>query len=159
MKQRTSGPMRSRKIKMISMKKEVSAGVVIFRRTDSDVLYLILKYGWGHWGFVKGHIERGEKEIDTIKREAFEEAGITDLKFVFGFREKIEYDYFFKREKRHKIVYYYLAETSQGHVRLSYEHKDYAWLPYEEALRRITYESDRNILRKAHKYLKAMGII
>ncbi len=141
------------------MRKEISAGVVVFRRTGNGVLYLLLKYGWGHWGFIKGHIEPGEKDIDTVKREAFEEAGISDLRFIFGFREKIEYEYFYKRERRHKIVYYYLAETSQENVRLSYEHKDYAWLPFEDALKRITYDNDREVLRKAHRYLKKLGII
>ena len=141
------------------MKKEISAGVVVFRRIGNGVLYLLLKYGWGHWGFIKGHIEPGEKDIDTVKREAFEEAGISDLKFIFGFREKIEYEYFFKGERRHKIVYYYLAETNQENVRLSYEHKDYAWLPFEDALKRITYDNDREVLRKAHTYLKKLGMI
>ena len=141
------------------MKKEISAGVVVFRRTEKGVLYLLLKYGWGHWGFIKGHIEPGEKDIDTVKREAFEEAGLSDLKFIFGFREKIEYEYFFRRERRHKTVYYYLAETKQENVRLSYEHKDYAWLPFEDALKRITYDNDREVLRKAHRYLKKLGII
>jgi len=141
------------------MRKEVSAGVVVFRRVDGDVVYLLLKYGWGHWGFIKGHIESGEKEIDAARREALEEAGISDLRFVFGFREKIEYDYFMGGRKIHKTVYYYLAETTQKDVRLSYEHKDFAWLPYEEALKRITYDNDRDVLRKAHRYLKSMGII
>ena len=141
------------------MRLEKSAGVVVFRREGNKVLYLLLKYGWGHWGFIKGHIEEGEKEIDTIRREAFEEAGLTDLQFVFGFRERIEYDYFYNGEKRHKIVYYYLAETKQKDIRLSYEHTDFAWLPYEQALKRITYDSDRKVLEKAHKYLKMMKII
>ncbi len=141
------------------MRKEVSAGVVVFRREDKEVLYLLLKYGWGHWGFIKGHIEPGESEIDAVKREALEEAGISDLRFIFGFREKIEYVYTLHGERRHKTVYYYVAETRQRDVKLSYEHKDYAWLPYEDAVKRITYDSDREVLRKAHKYLKAMRII
>lgn len=138
---------------------EKSAGVVVFRREDNRVLYLLLKYGWGHWGFIKGHIEKGESEIETVKREAYEETGITDLKFIFGFREKIEYEYFLRGVRRHKVVYYYLAETTQKDVRLSYEHLAYAWLPYEQALRRITYDTDREVLKKAHRYLKIMRII
>lgn len=137
---------------------EKSAGVVVFRRENNQIFYLLLKYGWGHWSFIKGHIETNEDEIETIKREAKEEAGITDIKFIFGFREKIEYDYFLEGKKRHKIVYYYLAETSQKDVTLSYEHLDYAWLPYEQALQRITYDSDKKVLMKAHKYLEAMKI-
>ena len=141
------------------VKREISAGVVLFRRENNKVLYLLLKYGWGHWGFIKGHIEPGEKEIDAARREAKEEAGIEDLEFIFGFREKIEYTYTLRGEKRHKTVYYYLAETKQSEVKLSYEHTDYAWLPYEKALKRITYDNDREVLKKAHAYLKALGIV
>ncbi len=141
------------------MRTERSAGVIVFRRPNDSVVYLLLKYGWGHWGFIKGHIEPGESEIETVKREAFEEAGISDLRFVFGFRERIEYDYFLKGRKIHKVVHYYLAETTQVDVRLSYEHKAFAWLDFESALRRITYENDREVLRKAHLYLMKMKII
>ena len=141
------------------MKLEKSAGVIVFRRSGNSIKYLLLKYGWGHWGFIKGHIEPGESEIQTVKREAFEEAGLSDLRFVFGFRDKIEYDYFMKGRKIHKVVYYYLAETSQEDVKLSYEHQDFAWLDYENALKRITYDNDRGVLRKAHRYLKQMKII
>jgi len=144
-------------IKM-SIKRETSAGVVLFFRGDR-ILYLLLKYRWGHWGFIKGHIEPGEDEIETIKRETKEETGITDIKFIPGFREKIEYTYTMHGEKRHKTVYYRLAETTQINVKLSHEHVAYAWLPYEEAIKRITYDNDRNVLRKAHEYLKRLGII
>ncbi|RLG60142.1 MAG: diadenosine tetraphosphate hydrolase, partial [Candidatus Hydrothermarchaeota archaeon] len=44
---------------------EKSAGVIIFRR-DEEIKYLLLKYGYGHWDFVKGNIEKGENEIETI---------------------------------------------------------------------------------------------
>ena len=141
------------------MIKETSAGVIIFRREDSKVYYLLLKYGWGHWGFVKGHIEKGEKEVDTVIRETQEETGINDLKFVFGFREKIEYDYYMNNKKHHKTVYYYLAETKQKDIKLSFEHKDFAWLPFEQAVKKVTYDNDREVLIKAHKYLKKLGVI
>lgn len=138
---------------------EKSAGAIIFRRENDKVYYLLLKYGYGHWDFPKGNIEKGEKEIDTVKREVFEETGISDLEFVFGFREVIRYTYWKGRQKVYKTVVFYLAETKQKEVKLSYEHKDYAWLEYEDALKRITYDTSKELLRKAHEYLKRLGIV
>ena len=48
----------------------------------------------GHWDFPKGHIEKGEKIKDTIRREVEEETGLKDIKFIEGFKEWIKY--FFK---------------------------------------------------------------
>lgn len=38
---------------------EVSAGCVLKYQSSFGVRYLLLRYPHGHWGFVKGHIERG----------------------------------------------------------------------------------------------------
>ena len=57
------------------MIEERSAGVILFNKTDG-IQFLILKYPSGHWDFVKGNIEEGEKEKETVKRELFEETGI-----------------------------------------------------------------------------------
>lgn len=141
------------------MEKEVSAGAIIFRKEKSEILYLLLWYPAGHWDFPKGNIEKGETEIETVRREVYEETGIDDLEFIFGFREKISYYYYRNKKKIYKEVIYYLAKTSKKEVKLSYEHKAYEWLPYEEAYKRITYQNSKEVLKKAHKYLKAIGEI
>lgn len=141
------------------MEKEVSAGAIIFRTEKNEILYLLLWYPAGHWDFPKGNIERGETEIETVRREVYEETGIDDLEFIFGFREKISYFYYRNKKKIYKEVIYYLAKTSKKNVKLSYEHKAYEWLPYEEAYKRITYQNSKEVLKKAHKYLKAIGEI
>ena len=135
------------------MVREISAGAVIFRMVNNEPIYLLLHYGSGHWDFVKGHIEKGETEIQTVVRETKEETGIDDLKFVEGFRERIKY--FFRRGKEivYKEVVFYLAETKKEKVTLSYEHIGYIWLPFKEAINQLTFENARSVLRKAHKYL------
>ncbi len=132
---------------------EKSAGVIIFRR-DEEIKYLLLKYGYGHWDFVKGNIEEGENEIETIIRETKEETGIEDLKFLKGFREKISYFYRKGKDMVYKEVVFYLAETKEKKVRLSYEHEDYCWLPFEKALEKITFNNSKKLLKKANSYLK-----
>src|SRR3989344_4160126 len=104
------------------MKRETSAGAVIFRK-DEGRKYLLLHYESGHWDYVKGNVEREEEIEDTIKREAQEEAGISDLKFISGFNEKINYFYAKKdKELISKSVIFLLAETKQKEIRLSHEH-------------------------------------
>jgi len=133
---------------------ERSAGAVIFRRRNTKVEYLLLHYPSGHWDFVKGNIERGEDELETLRREAFEEAGIKDLRIINGFRERIEY--YYRREKTlvHKEVVFHLAETKQSEVRLSEEHLDAKWLTYRDAVEKLTYSNAKNLLRKANKLIE-----
>ena len=138
------------------MKREKSAGAVIFRRSR-EVEYLLLKYGAGHWDFVKGHIEQGESEVETLLREAEEETGIKELEIVPGFKERIEYFYRSGRELVYKEVVFYLAEAKTKEVKLSYEHVDYAWLPFKEAYERVTYANAKRVLKAAHSFLTERG--
>lgn len=135
------------------MPQESSRGAVIFRIENGKRIYLLLHYESGHWEFVKGKREYGEEEKGTVIREAREETGITDLNFVFGFREKIEY--FFRREGKivHKEVIFFLAETSAREVTISDEHIGFEWLDYDSAMARLTFENAKNILKKAEEFL------
>ena len=147
---------------------EKSCGAVIFRSgsgggrdggNGTKRKYLLLKYGWGHWGFVKGHVEKGEECMQTAKREAEEEAGLAEgwLRFLPGFGERIDYFYTMGGEKMHKEVTYFLAECllpANGEVKLSGEHTDYAWLSRDNAMKTLTYGNDRKVLGRAEKFLE-----
>lgn len=126
---------------------------MVFRRGGKGPEYLILHYPAGHWDFPKGNIEAGESEEETVVREVREETGM-EVRLVPGFRRRIEY--FYRREEGlvHKEVYFYLAEAVNGEVRLSYEHSGYAWLGFEDAVKRVTYDNSREVLREAHEFLK-----
>ena len=70
------------------MPREKSAGAIIYRMENDVPQYLLLHYTpsnegkRGQWGFAKGHVEQGENDIQTAKREISEETGIKDLKFI-----------------------------------------------------------------------------
>jgi 8-oxo-dGTP pyrophosphatase MutT (NUDIX family) len=135
------------------MLREKSAGAVIFKRNE-EIRYLLLHYRYktDYWDFPKGNIEEREKEEETIRREIKEETEIEDIKFVNGFREKI--NYFYKREGQSvsKEVVYYLVETSTGNVKISEEHVGYEWVDSEEAMKRLK-ENSKKVLEKADKFL------
>lgn len=137
------------------MPQEKSCGVVVFRHErGGGRKYLILHYEEGHWDFPKGHVEAGEEEKEAAIRETKEETGIADLEFLDGFRERIEY--FYRQEGRtmHKEVFFFLAETKTRDVKLSFEHVGFEWLPYEEALARITFKNSKGVLEKAENFIK-----
>jgi len=137
---------------------ERSAGAVIFT-LNGEPEYLILQYGSGHWDFPRGNIEKNEKEIEAAKREIFEETGIEELEFIFGFKEKVKFFYRKKGRNIRKEVIYFLARSNTKDVKLSFEHKNFKWLPLERALETLTFETSREVLRKAHRYLANLGII
>lgn len=131
------------------MARETSAGAVLFRRAEKNVLYLVLHYTAGHWDFPKGNIESGEEDQETIRREIKEETGITSVAFIEQFRESIRYSYTWKGLHINKVVRYCLAETTESQVKISDEHQGFEWLPYEKALERITHDNSKEMLTKS----------
>ena len=135
------------------MKKEKSAGVIVYIEKPDGNQFLLLNYPTGHWDFIKGKIEDGEDLHQTAVRETKEETGISDLEFINGFEEKINYNFQYDGELIEKEVVFFLAKTKTQNVNISYEHLDYTWLDYHQALEKVTYQNARNILTKANNYL------
>ena len=141
------------------MLQERSAGIVVYRMDGSNVIFLLLHYGRDYWGFPKGTIESGEKEKETAIREVEEETGLRSIRLIDEFEESIEYFYRKKRTTVHKEVSYFLAETTECDVRLSFEHKGYKWLKFNEAVNQLTFDNDKEVLRAAKETIeKSMHI-
>lgn len=157
---------------------ERSAGAVIFRKTQSGKEYLLLQHpdkesrrvikptaglnasrrptskaGLGHWDFPKGHLEKREETLDAVRREVKEETGLTRLHIIPGFKVTIRYFVNYDNQKRLKFVAFFLAETRQKKVTISWEHQDFAWLPFEEACERLTYANAKKVLTSAHHFI------
>ena len=135
------------------MREQKSAGIVLFRNDSDKNEFLLLNYPQGHWDFVKGKIEQNETSHETALRETNEETGITNIEFIDGFEESVEYDFRFKKEDIHKKVIFFLAKTNEKNIKLSHEHNDYLWLEYNDALKKTTFENAKNVLTKANEFL------
>ena len=141
------------------MLREKSCGAVVFLKKDNQTKYLLLNYAAGHWDFVKGNVEPNEAEKQTVTRELQEETGITDAKFIDGFREPI--GYFYRRQGLtvHKEVVFFIMETKTEQVQISFEHIGFIWLDYKHAMEKLTFKNARDVLQKAHDFLKKQGIV
>ena len=138
------------------MREQKSACIVLFRNDSDKNEFLLLNYPQGHWDFVKGKIEQNETSHETALRETKEETGITNIEFVDGFEESVEYDFRFKKEDIHKKVIFFLAKTNEKNIKLSHEHNDYLWLEYNDALKKTTFENAKNVLTKANEFLSSI---
>ena len=141
------------------MAKEKSAGAIVFRIDKGEPLYLLLHYPSSvkakreYWDLPKGHMEKGESEEETVRREVQEETGIQDIEIFEGFRTTIHYWFEAKGQKISKTVVFYLAKTKEQRIVISTEHEGFKWLPYEEALAQLTYKNAKEVVQKAHRFL------
>ena len=157
------------------MPREKSAGAIIFRKEAGNIYYLLLHYPsknrrGGHWEFAKGHVEQGENEEETVKREVFEETGIRDLNILPGFKQYIKY--FFRSYPQKvqktplaspkpageggwifKLVTFFVAETKTKDIQISHEHQGFLWLPADEAIKKTTFKNSKILLKKANEFI------
>jgi 8-oxo-dGTP pyrophosphatase MutT (NUDIX family) len=132
---------------------ETSAGIVLFRRENDKILFLLLHYPSGHWDFVKGKMEKGETYRETAIRETKEETGISDVNFVDNFEEWIQYNFQFEGELVNKKVVFFLAETKTKEIKISHEHLDFTWMDYVTAMEKTTFDNAKTVLSKSYALL------
>jgi len=109
----------------------------------------------GYWQPISGGIEEGEKPIDAIKREVFEETGIKKLERIID----LEYSFIFSTTWRGKLttmreICYATEIKKEKVVRLSNEHELYKWCTDDEAKRLLTWEHNLIALNKLINLIK-----
>ena len=130
--------------------KEKSCGCIIFKYDDEKLLFLVIKQTLGHFSFPKGHVEESESEKDTALREVKEETGF-DISFVGDFREVITYS---PKPGVLKDVVFFLGNVMDGVMTPQEDEVSLIeWLSYEDALKVVTFDDDKNVLKKAYKYI------
>lgn len=124
---------------------EVSAGGVPI----SEGKVYILKKKNGEWVMPKGHLEQGETPETAALREVLEEAGI-----VASLLDKVgETHYRFtvppSKEVREKTVHWFLMEVIERTNTLEPVFEKVVLVEIPAALKLLTFEADRRILRQA----------
>jgi 8-oxo-dGTP pyrophosphatase MutT (NUDIX family) len=158
------------------MVREVSAGGVVVRQVDGtwDIAAIQPRRegGSGNSGakkkspstllaLPKGLVDPGEKAAQTAVREVREETGV-NAKLVAKLRD-IKYFYvrsWGDRQRVFKIVSFYLLQYDSGTIDdispdMRIEVERAVWVPLDEAPKRLTYRSEREVVKLAQDYLKS----
>jgi 8-oxo-dGTP pyrophosphatase MutT (NUDIX family) len=141
---------------------EKSAGFIIYQQKEGKNFFLLLHYpnnrrqakGKDFWEFPKGHIEKGESDLQTALREIKEETGMEDLKVNDNFKEWIKYYFRAEGNNIFKVVVFFLGQTKTTQVKISDEHIGYEWLEFDQAYKRVAFPNSKKILKKANDFLK-----
>ena len=129
---------------------EKSCGAAIYAMQNGETLWLVEHMKKGHTSLCKGHVEAGETEHDTARREIGEETALA-VAFRDGFRQTIEYSPY---EGCRKQVVFFLAQAES--MDTSPQPEEVAaveWLPFDGAMAALTYPDDRRVLTAARDYL------
>ncbi|MFW6078412.1 MAG: NUDIX hydrolase [Gemmatimonadota bacterium] len=134
---------------------ETSAGGVVFRRRDEAPRFLLIRDPYENWGLPKGHVERGETPEQAALREIEEETSLADLSILARLPT---IDWFFRDggTRVHKYCHFFLVESSRGEAvpERSEGITACVWHPLPTALRTLTYDNAREVLRLAGRYLE-----
>ena len=136
------------------MNYEKSCGAIVYRKHHGNTEILLIRHiKSGYWSFPKGHVEKGETEVETATREIKEETNI-DVLVDSGFRETVS---FFPRRDINKTVVYFVAKAISNEARPQEDEiSEIRWVEIGQALSHLTYENDKLIVNKAKAFIALM---
>ncbi|MBI5097741.1 MAG: NUDIX hydrolase [Nitrospirae bacterium] len=141
------------------IKKQISSGGVIFRKSDNSIeVALIAVRGRKAWCLPKGLIDKNEDPPVTALREVREEAGLHgEIIEKIG---HISYWYFVNedRVKVHKMVHFFLLKYIKGDTE-DHDHEvdEARWFQIDEAIETLSYRSEKQIMQKAKGMIEGLG--
>ncbi len=139
-----------------TIKTQVSSGGVIYREEigkEVEIALVAVKDG-KVWSLPKGLMEKGEEASETAVREVREETGLSGK--IIEKVGDITYWYYIKEDnaKCRKTVHFFLLEYVSGSTSdHNWEVDKAEWFPIREALRRLSYKGDQEIVQKAKEML------
>lgn len=125
------------------------AGAIVVRagKTGPRILLVTARRNPGNWIFPKGHVESGETLRAAAVREAREEAGVEGK--VVGAAGRMSFEF---GDNTYRVTYFVVKTSDAGKER---EGRRLRWLKYKQALRRLTFDETRDLLRDAWPRIKA----
>ena len=131
------------------LRKEKSCGCIILK--NKKVL-LVYEKNRNFWGFPKGHMEKGENEIETALREVKEEVGL-DVEIMEKKRYVLNY---IIKDEIDKTTVLYIAIPKSENIRMQEsEIEDIKWCDFEEALKTLTFDNSKELFKKVIKDIES----
>lgn len=134
----------------------VSSGGVIYRESQGSVeVAITTKANRRVWCLPKGLVEQGESLEETAIREVAEETGLTGE--IESKIDQIDYWFYWKREatRYHKFVHFYLLKYLEGNPEdHDHEVEEVHWVPLPEAAAKLSYDSEREVMKKAQTIIE-----
>ncbi len=138
--------------------KENSCGIIPLRKTSSSQIEVfMIQHREGHWGFPKGHREKGEKPQETAQRELQEETGFEVTSYLNFPALKEKYHLIRQNRQRSvKEVTYYLAWVEGDFVKQEDEVNMGEWYPLDEIEETATHIATKQVCRQTCAVLKTI---
>lgn len=128
----------------------LSAGGVVIRRDRHGPRVLVLHHrATGEWRLPKGKLKAGESAAQAAEREVREETG---LELVAGRFLGVTH-YFYPRPNGcgcvSKYVFFFEMDATEGTVTIEDTFDDAEWLPPAQAVERLSWDNEAEIVRRA----------
>ena len=125
------------------MKKEKSCGTIII---DSNKRVLLVKQKLGWVGFPKGHMEQGETEIETARRETKEE---TNLDVIVDEKKRYTISYITSTQIDKEVVYFRAKPISYSLLPQEAEIAEIMWVDIDEAKQYLSFDNLKELWQNA----------
>ena len=127
----------------MELKKEKCCGCIII---ENNKVLLVYEKNGNFWGFPKGHMEKGENEIETALREVKEEVGL-NVEIIDKERRYI-LNYIIRDEIDKTTVLYLAIPKNKEIVMQESEIEKVKWCDFEEALKTLTFDNSKEVFKK-----------
>jgi bis(5'-nucleosidyl)-tetraphosphatase len=123
----------------MAVKKTKSAGGVIVNEYDEVIL---VNQKGTSWSLPKGHLEKGETEIEAAHREIYEESGARDLKLIKLLGSYERYSMNNKSELK-EITFFLFDATKQDLHPIDPENPEAIWIHKDKVAEKLTHPKDK----------------
>ena len=125
-----------------------AGGIVINKKKE----VVIVNQNHDSWSLPKGHIDTGESNLQTAKREIYEETGIVDLKLIKYIGEYDRYRIALdggNDKSELKTIYIFLFHSNQQELKpIDPNNPEAKWVQYNKIQNLLTHPKDKEFYIK-----------
>jgi ADP-ribose pyrophosphatase YjhB (NUDIX family) len=126
------------------------SGAIIFRDYRGKRSYLLIKLGENKWEIPKVNVRKGESSVRAALRMTGESAGINAR--VLEEAGRTTGIVIINGKSVSQRYYYYILMQRSASEAIGF--KDFEWLEYEKATKKLTLKREKEMLKQAKEVLK-----